>query len=90
MKEQTIWFVNIALEFGIRNMKNIIASYTGQKFILSIYQIHITAKNIIFLNLLHRMRLLAENCDYMIMILNNENKMNPQLKTAYNKVKEVK
>ena len=34
------------------------------------------------------MRLLAENCDYL-MILNNENNMNPQLQTAYNKVKKL-
>jgi hypothetical protein len=32
--------------------------------------------------------MLAENCDYMI-ILNNENKMNPQLKTAYSKINKL-
>ena len=34
------------------------------------------------------MRLIAENCDYMIM-LNNQENMNPQLKTAYNKIKKL-
>ncbi len=32
--------------------------------------------------------MLEENCDYMI-IMNNENKLNPQLKTAYNKIKKL-
>ncbi len=41
-----------------------------------------------FSQLLHRMRLIAENCDYMIM-LNNQHDMNPQLKTAYNKIKKL-
>ena len=35
------------------------------------------------------MRVLAENCDYMI-IMNNEIELNPQLKTAYNKIKKLK
>ena len=41
-----------------------------------------------FSQLLHRMRLLAENCDYMI-ILNNEYEMNPQLQTAYSKIQKL-
>ena len=35
------------------------------------------------------MRILAENCDYL-MILNNQIDMNPQLQTAYNKVMKLK
>ena len=34
------------------------------------------------------MRILAENSDYMI-ILNNQNELNPQLKTAYNKINKL-
>ena len=34
------------------------------------------------------MRLLAENCDYMI-IMNNEDQFNPQLNTAYNKINKL-
>lgn len=44
-------------------------SYYGKKYHFS--QLH------------HRMKLLAENCDYMI-ILTNESKLDPVLKTAYN------
>jgi hypothetical protein len=35
------------------------------------------------------MKILAENCDYL-MILNNQIDMNPQLQTAYNKVTKLK
>ena len=34
------------------------------------------------------MRILAENCDYMI-VLNNQDQLNPQLKTAYNKINKL-
>ena len=34
------------------------------------------------------MRILAENSDYMI-ILNNQHELNPQLKTAYNKISKL-
>jgi hypothetical protein len=44
-------------------------SYYGKKYHFS--QLH------------HRMKLLAENCDYMI-ILTNESKLDPVLKTAWN------
>jgi hypothetical protein len=44
-------------------------SYYGKKYHFS--QLH------------HRMKMLAENCDYLI-ILTNETKLDPVLKTAYN------
>jgi hypothetical protein len=44
-------------------------SYYGKKYHFS--QLH------------HRMKMLAENCDYMI-ILTNESKLDPVLKTAWN------
>jgi hypothetical protein len=34
------------------------------------------------------MRLLAENCDYLV-IMNNQKDLNPQLKTAYNKINKL-
>ena len=42
-----------------------------------------------FSQLHHRMKLIAERCDYM-MILNNESKLDPVLQTAYNNVNKLK
>jgi hypothetical protein len=41
-----------------------------------------------FSQLHHRMKLIAQRCDYM-MILNNESKLDPVLQTAYNNVKKL-
>jgi UDP-glucose 6-dehydrogenase len=48
-------------------------SYYGKKYHFS--QLH------------HRMKMLAENCDYMI-IMSNQEKLDPVLKTAYNHTKK--
>ena len=50
-------------------------SYYGKKYHFS--QLH------------RRMKLLAENCDYMI-ILTNDSKLDPVLKTAYNNINKLK
>lgn len=42
-----------------------------------------------FSQLHHRMKLIAERCDYM-MILTNEDALDPVLKTAYNNVNKLK
>ena len=41
-----------------------------------------------FSQLHHRMKLLAQNCDYMI-IMTNEETLDPVLKTAYNNIKKL-
>ena len=41
-----------------------------------------------FSQLHHRMKLLAQNCDYMI-IMTNEETLDPVLKTAYNNTKKL-
>lgn len=75
-----------ALEFGL-TYEEYNPSYTGRNLYSALPDSYY-GKNYHFSQLLHRMRLLAENCDYMI-IMNNENKLNPQLKTAYNKIKKL-
>ena len=62
-------------------------SYTGRNLYSALPDSYY-GKKYHFSQLLHRMRLLAENCDYMI-IMNNENEFNPQLKTAYNKINKL-
>jgi len=42
-----------------------------------------------FSQLHHRMKLLAQNCDYMIIMTNEEN-LDPVLKTAYNNINKLK
>ncbi len=76
-----------ALEFGI-SYQEYNPSYTGRN-LYSMLPESYYGKKYHFSQLLHRMKLLAENCDYMI-IMNNENNLNPQLKTAYNKIKKLK
>jgi hypothetical protein len=75
-----------SLEFGMK-YEEYNPSYTGRNLYSALPDSYY-GKKYHFSQLLHRMRLLAENCDYMI-IMNNENKMNPQLKTAYNKIKKL-
>ena len=75
-----------ALEFGIQ-YEEYNASYTGYNLYSALPEAYY-GKKYHFSQLLHRMRLLAENCDYL-MILNSETNMNPQLQTAYNKVKKL-
>jgi hypothetical protein len=75
-----------ALEFGIR-YEEYNASYTGHNLYSALPESYY-GKNYHFSQLLHRMRLLAENCDYLV-IMNNQNDLNPQLKTAYNKINKL-
>jgi len=76
-----------ALEFGM-NYEEYNPSYSGYNLYSALPESYY-GKNYHFSQLLHRMRLLAENTDYMI-ILNNQNILNPQLKTAYNKINKLK
>ena len=75
-----------ALEFGM-SYQEYNPSYTGRNLYSALPDSYY-GKKYHFSQLLHRMRLLAENCDYMI-IMNNENEFNPQLKTAYNKINKL-
>jgi hypothetical protein len=72
-----------ALEFGI-SYKEYNASYTGYNLYSALPESYY-GKQYHFSQLLHRMKLLSENCDYLV-IMNNHNELNPQLKTAYNKI----
>ena len=75
-----------ALEFGIC-YEEYNASYTGYNLYSALPESYY-GKNYHFSQLLHRMRLLAENCDYLV-IMNNQKDLNPQLKTAYNKINKL-
>ena len=75
-----------ALEFGMP-YQEYNPSYTGRNLYSALPEAYY-GKKYHFSQLLHRMRILAENCDYMI-IMNNENNLNPQLKTAYNKINKL-
>ena len=75
-----------ALEFGMP-YQEYNPSYTGRNIYSALPEAYY-GKKYHFSQLLHRMRILAENCDYMI-IMNNENNLNPQLKTAYNKINKL-
>ncbi len=75
-----------ALEFGM-NYEEYNPSYSGHNLYSALPESYY-GKSYHFSQLLHRMRLLAENCDYMI-VLNNQNNLNPQLKTAYNKINKL-
>tara|TARA_B100000963_G_C22411809_1_gene573600 strand:+ start:194 stop:592 length:399 start_codon:yes stop_codon:yes gene_type:complete len=75
-----------ALEFGM-TYEEYNPSYSGHNLYSALPESYY-GKSYHFSQLLHRMRLLAENCDYMI-VLNNQNNLNPQLKTAYNKINKL-
>tara|TARA_Y100000310_G_scaffold292168_1_gene320732 strand:+ start:8 stop:409 length:402 start_codon:yes stop_codon:yes gene_type:complete len=74
------------LEFGIK-YEEYNPSYSGRNLYSALPPSYY-GKKYHFSQLLHRMRILAENCEYMI-ILNNENKLNPQLKTAYTRITKL-
>ena len=74
------------LEFGLK-YEEYNPSYTGHNLYSALPEGYY-GKQYHFSQLLHRMRLLAENCDYLI-ILNNESKLNPQLQTAYSKINKL-
>ena len=75
-----------ALEFGMK-YEEYNPSYSGHNLYSALPEAYY-GKNYHFSQLLHRMRILAENCDYMI-VLNNQDQLNPQLKTAYNKINKL-
>ena len=75
-----------ALEFGMK-YEEYNPSYSGHNLYSALPEAYY-GKNYHFSQLLHRMRILAENCDYMI-VLNNQEELNPQLKTAYNKINKL-
>ena len=75
-----------ALEFGMK-YEEYNPSYSGHNLYSALPEAYY-GKNYHFSQLLHRMRILAENCDYMI-VLNNQSELNPQLKTAYNKINKL-
>jgi hypothetical protein len=74
------------LEFGIQ-YKEYNASYTGYNLYSALPESYY-GKKYHFSQLLHRMRILSENCDILV-IMNNEKDLNPQLKTAYNKINKL-
>ena len=76
-----------SLEFGLK-YEEYNASYTGHNLYSALPESYY-GKQYHFSQLLHRMRILAENCDYLV-IMNNQKELNPQLKTAYNKINKLK
>ena len=72
-----------ALEFGI-DYSEYNPSYSGFN-LYSAMPLTYYGKSYHFSQLHHRMKLIAENCDYMI-ILTNEETLDPFLKTAYNTI----
>ena len=76
-----------ALEFGM-NYKEYNPSYSGYNLYSAMPKTYY-GKSYHFSQLHHRMKLIAENCDYMI-IMTNENKMDPVLKTAYSNINKLK
>jgi predicted Rossmann-fold nucleotide-binding protein len=76
-----------ALEFGM-NYKEYNPSYSGYNLYSAMPKTYY-GKSYHFSQLHHRMKLIAENCDYMI-IMTNENKMDAVLKTAYSNINKLK
>ena len=72
-----------ALEFGM-NYKEYNPSYSGYNLYSAMPKTYY-GKSYHFSQLHHRMKLIAENCDYM-MIITNEETLDPFLKTAYNNI----
>jgi len=72
-----------ALEFGM-NYKEYNPSYSGYNLYSAMPKTYY-GKSYHFSQLHHRMKLIAENCDYM-MIITNEDTLDPFLKTAYNNI----
>jgi len=72
-----------ALEFGM-NYKEYNPSYSGYNLYSAMPKTYY-GKAYHFSQLHHRMKLIAQNCDYMI-IMSNESKLDPFLKTAYSNI----
>ncbi len=75
-----------ALEFGIK-YKEYNPSFSGYNLYSAMPESYY-GKQYHFSQLHHRMKLIAQNCDYM-MILTNESALDPVLKTAYNGTKKL-
>jgi len=75
-----------ALEFGM-NYKEFNPSFSGYNLYSAMPESYY-GKNYHFSQLHHRMKLIAERCEYMI-IMTNSATMDPVLKTAYNGVKKL-
>ena len=71
------------LEFGL-NYKEYNPSFSGYNLYSAMPSTYY-GKSYQFSQLHHRMKLISENCDYMI-ILTNEETLDPFLKTAYNNI----
>ena len=76
-----------ALEFGLR-YEEYNPSFSGYNMYSAMPESYY-GKPYHFSQLHHRMKLIAERCDYM-MIMTNENALDPVLKTAYNNVNKLK
>lgn len=75
-----------ALEFGIDYME-FNPSFSGYNLYSAMPESYY-GKKYHFSQLHHRMKLIAEYCDYM-MIMTNEEALDPVLKTAYNNVNKL-
>jgi predicted Rossmann-fold nucleotide-binding protein len=75
-----------AIEFGMQ-YEEFNPSFSGYNMYSAMPESYY-GKSYHFSQLHHRMKLIAERCDYM-MILNNESKLDPVLQTAYNNVKKL-
>ena len=76
-----------ALEFGLQ-YKEYNPSFSGRNMYSAMPESYY-GKSYHFSQLHHRMKLIAEQCDYM-MILTNEEALDPVLKTAYTNVNKLK
>ena len=76
-----------ALEFGI-NYQEFNPSFSGYNLYSAMPESYY-GKSYHFSQLHHRMKLIAEQCDYM-MILTNEDALDPVLKTAYTNINKLK
>jgi len=74
------------LEFGL-NYKEYNPSFSGYNLYSAMPKSYY-GKQYHFSQLHHRMKLLAQQCDYMI-IMTNEEKLDPVLKTAYNNINKL-
>ena len=75
------------LEFGLR-YEEYNPSFSGHNMYSAMPESYY-GKSYHFSQLHHRMKLIAERCDYM-MIMTNEDKLDPVLKTAYNNANKLK
>jgi hypothetical protein len=75
------------LEFGLR-YEEYNPSFSGYNMYSAMPESYY-GKPYHFSQLHHRMKLIAERCDYM-MIMTNEDTLDPVLKTAYNNVNKLK